>query len=69
MACKQLVELAKRRGGEDNITVIIAAFEGEGLAPESNDPQFRNSIKIVSSFYPIEEDSSKAQSFADPGFF
>ena len=30
-ACRQLIDLAKQRGGEDNITVIIAKFDGEKL--------------------------------------
>jgi protein phosphatase len=35
-ACIQLVALANERGGEDNITVILARFDGVGLpAPET----------------------------------
>jgi serine/threonine protein phosphatase PrpC len=30
-ACRRLVELANERGGDDNITVIVASFDGEGL--------------------------------------
>jgi len=30
-ACAQMIELAKQRGGEDNITVIVAKFDGENL--------------------------------------
>lgn len=32
-ACSHLVELANERGGPDNITVIVAQVDGEGLAP------------------------------------
>jgi len=34
-SCEQLIQLANDRGGEDNITVIVARFEGEALPPPS----------------------------------
>jgi serine/threonine protein phosphatase PrpC len=35
-ACQHMINLANERGGEDNITVVIAQFSGNGLAvPES----------------------------------
>ncbi len=34
-ACKILVERANQAGGHDNITVIVASFDGEGLEPPS----------------------------------
>jgi len=38
-ACKKLIDIANENGGPDNITVILARFEGEGLpeAPEVSD--------------------------------
>ncbi|MDA1081504.1 MAG: protein phosphatase 2C domain-containing protein [Gemmatimonadetes bacterium] len=33
--CRNLIDLANENGGPDNITVIAARFEGEGLAPPS----------------------------------
>ncbi len=36
-ACRRLTEMACDRGGEDNITVIVARFEGDGLAQPSDD--------------------------------
>jgi protein phosphatase len=36
--CQRLIDLARERGGEDNITVIVASFDGEGLlAADSED--------------------------------
>jgi protein phosphatase len=35
--CKQLIDLANENGGPDNITVIAARFEGDGLSVASND--------------------------------
>jgi protein phosphatase len=29
--CQNLVQLARERGGEDNITIIVAYFDGDGL--------------------------------------
>ncbi len=31
--CSQLITLANERGGPDNITVVMAGFDGEGLPP------------------------------------
>ena len=36
-ACKSLIDLANENGGPDNITVIAARFEGDGLSVASND--------------------------------
>lgn len=36
-ACQHLIDLANERGGEDNITVVVAQFSGNGLALPSND--------------------------------
>ena len=33
MACRELIDRANENGGPDNITVIVARFEGDGLLP------------------------------------
>src|SRR6059036_3972877 len=38
-ACDKLIALANGRGGPDNITVIIARFDGEGLRPAGRDDE------------------------------
>jgi len=38
-ACKQLTERANQAGGHDNITVIVAQFDGEGLKPLTPDTE------------------------------
>lgn len=38
-ACAELIRLANERGGEDNITVIVARFVGEGLPPAPEDEE------------------------------
>jgi serine/threonine protein phosphatase PrpC len=37
-ACQRLVELANSRGGKDNVTVVLARFDGDGL-PGSSAPE------------------------------
>jgi protein phosphatase len=37
-ACSDLVSTANQRGGEDNITVVLARFSGEGLDGTANRP-------------------------------
>jgi protein phosphatase len=38
-ACKRLIELANMNGGPDNITCIVARFDGEGLIPAGEDDE------------------------------
>jgi serine/threonine protein phosphatase PrpC len=53
-ACRNLIELANIRGGEDNITVVLARFDGEGLpAPNENEP-ISATVKVISDYCPAE---------------
>jgi serine/threonine protein phosphatase PrpC len=46
-ACQGLVRMARERGGEDNITVIVARFNGEGLAePRPDDGAEYSNMKM-----------------------
>jgi protein phosphatase len=45
-ACRNLIELARERGGDDNITVIVARFDGDGLpVPADGDAPSYERIK------------------------
>jgi protein phosphatase len=46
VACKKLIDAANANGGPDNITCIVARFDGEGLAdPDNDDGQDGASVK------------------------
>jgi serine/threonine protein phosphatase PrpC len=47
-ACIQLIELANSRGGEDNITVVLAEMDGEGLPKLAGEE--RVSLETVQEF-------------------
>src|SRR5919198_5732703 len=36
-ACERLIAIANERGGPDNITVVLARFDGDGLRPAGGD--------------------------------
>lgn len=49
-ACDHMIELAKLRGGEDNITVVVASFEGEGLTASAAPEGLISHIEVISVF-------------------
>jgi PPM family protein phosphatase len=57
-ACKALVDEANYRGGEDNITVVLARFTGEELREGSED-------RITVELPPLEEDKTLDETDAD----
>jgi protein phosphatase len=46
-ACRSLIEIANDRGGEDNITVVLARFDGEGLQASSDSQTITASLTIT----------------------
>jgi serine/threonine protein phosphatase PrpC len=57
-ACNALVAEANQRGGEDNITVVLARFTGEELREASED-------RITVELPPLEEDKTLDETEAD----
>ena len=50
-ACEALIDEANSRGGEDNITVVLAHFSGDDLEPPATD-------RITIELPPLEEDKT-----------
>jgi protein phosphatase len=50
-ACDLLIEEANNRGGEDNITVVLARFDGDDLQAPATD-------RITIELPPLEEDKT-----------
>lgn len=46
-ACRSLIELANQRGGEDNITVVVARFDGEELRSAADGNSITGSFQIL----------------------
>ena len=50
-SCRRLVEIANERGGEDNITVIMARFDGEALQTGTDSSSITGSFKAINQEY------------------
>ena len=46
-ACQRMIELANDRGGEDNITVVIAKFDGERLHSATQRDSITGTLKVL----------------------
>jgi serine/threonine protein phosphatase PrpC len=68
VVAREMVELAKERGGEDNISVILARIEGSGLKSHSQETLSR-AIKVLSRFDPEQEAQPKAKLLTRPATF
>jgi len=53
--CRRLVDMANERGGEDNITVIVALFDGVGLDAANESTSITGSFKSLSKDYQPEQ--------------
>jgi len=61
-ACSLLIEKANERGGEDNITVIIARFDGESLYSAGESNSITGSFRALNQGYTSEYFSSPSAS-------
>jgi hypothetical protein len=66
-ACRRLVELANERGGEDNITVIAARFDGEALHSAAQSNSITGSFKVLSEGCFDGDLSEMSRRFASSG--
>lgn len=48
--CKKLIEKANERGGEDNITVVVAAVDGPGLAAPKAQESLTQTFQVLAEY-------------------
>lgn len=58
-SCSALIKLANERGGEDNITIVIAKFDGEGLEERSPEDPSKGEFVSRDSSLPDEVDAAQ----------
>ncbi|HYP77421.1 MAG TPA: PP2C family serine/threonine-protein phosphatase [Polyangiaceae bacterium] len=49
-ACEQLVRLANDRGGEDNLTAVVAQFDGAGLSAPLSSETVTGTFSVIKDF-------------------
>lgn len=62
-ACRELIAKANERGGEDNITVVIARFDGEALHSVSDINSITGSLRPLDKGYLSEYYSERADTW------
>jgi protein phosphatase len=65
-ACRKLIDAANAKGGPDNITVIVARFEGDGLSEPDDRDDEDNDAHVRHRPFPLE-DSGAAMAIINPG--
>ena len=65
--CHWLIETANDRGGEDNITVIVARFDGEALSSAIEVKSITGSFGTLGQDYLSESTSMRANAMPDSG--
>ena len=65
-ACRKLIDAANAKGGPDNITVIVARFEGDGLSDPDDDDEEDDNALVRHRPFPLE-DSGAAMAVVNPG--
>jgi PPM family protein phosphatase len=64
-----LIDMAKQRGGEDNITLILAKCEGSGLKAKVRAETLTKSIQVLAKFDPVQEAKAKPKREIRPATF
>jgi PPM family protein phosphatase len=49
VACERLIEVTNAHGGRDNVTCIVAVFNGPGLAPPTPNEDIEDTLRIVNA--------------------
>jgi PPM family protein phosphatase len=54
-ACERMVEIAKERGGRDNITIVLSRFNGNGLSSPAPPSRLTGVLQTLSTFDPEQK--------------
>ncbi|MEN3334157.1 MAG: family protein phosphatase [Blastocatellia bacterium] len=66
-ACRAMINVANERGGEDNITVVLARFDGEGLQTASDSQTITGSLTGTHEDFFADAGNSYSAPPPDPG--